>query len=117
MNGHFGLQAWNYIFLSVALKIGQIYFTTSDMDLTLSSAHKEERWKWVDESFVKEAEVIYRWLLKNPRDKDKVLCCSFEYLLSHVKDTPTSPLAPRFDDSPYLKKYLGKDYDIIIQGY
>ena len=47
MNGHFGLQAWNYIFLSVALKIGQIYFTTSDMDLTLSTAHKEERWKWV----------------------------------------------------------------------
>lgn len=117
MNGHFGLQAWNYIFLSVALKIGQIYFTTSDMDLTLSTAHKEERWKWVDESFVKEAEVIYRWLLKNPKDKDKALCCSFEYLLSHVKDTPTSPLAPRFDDSPYLKKYLGKDYDIIIQGY
>ena len=81
------------------------------------NSHKEERWKWVDESFVKEAEVIYRWLLKNPRDKDKVLCCSFEYLLSHVKDNPTSPLAPRFDDSPYLKKYLGKDYDIIIQGH
>lgn len=102
---------WNRLFISVSLKIGKIYFQTSDMNLTLFSAHSEERWQWVDESFVKKATEIYIWLLNNPKEENTALSCSFEYLLSHVQDTPSSPLIPKLTESEYLKKYLGADYD------
>ena len=111
MNVQNSLLAWNYLFISISLKIGRIYFETADINLAISKAHKEERWKWVDESFVKEAEEIYVWLLNNPKEENNALSCSFEYLYHQVKENPSSPLIPKIIDSGYLKQYLGKDYN------
>lgn len=105
------LMAWNSLFISVSLKIGKIYFQTADMEQTLASAHKEDRWKWVDENFVREAVDIYIWLLKHPEQKDAALSCSFEYLYAHAKDSPDSPLSPKLIFKGYIEKYLGEDYD------
>lgn len=106
MNAESSLYAWNNLFISIALKIGKIYFETSDMNLTLSSVHKEKRWKWVDENFIREATEIYLWLLNHPEEKDRALSCSFEYLSSHVKNSPLSSLSPRIIEGGYLKEYL-----------
>lgn len=111
MNAQNSLLAWNYLFISISLKIGRIYFETAAIDQALNKAHKEERWKWVDEIFVKEAEEIYVWLLNNPKEEKNALSCSFEYLYHHVKENPSSPLVPKIIDSGYLKQYLGKDYN------
>ncbi len=112
MNAQTNLLEWNNLFISISLKIGKIYFETSDMDLTLSKAHKEERWRWVDKTFIQEAEEIYVWLLNHPSQENNARSCSFEYLYYHVKENPFSPLIPKIIESGYFKQYLGKDYDI-----
>ena len=112
MNAQTSLLEWNNLFISISLKIGKIYFETSDMDLTLSKVHKEERWRWVDKTFIQEAKEIYVWLLNHPSQENNACSCSFEYLYYHVKENPSSPLIPKIIESRYFKQYLGKDYDI-----
>ena len=106
------LEEWNKLFISISLRIGEIYFHTLDMEKTIASARKEDRWTWVDEDFVLSSASIYAWLLAHPGEKKNILLSSFEDILSHINDTPSSSISP----SPsigggYLKKYLGSDWD------
>ena len=106
------LLEWNKLFISISLRIGEIYFHTLDMEKTLSIARKEERWAWVDEGFVLSSSSIYRWLLSHPGERKNILLSSFEDTISHIEDDSLSPL-PRSLSFPggYLRKYLGRDWD------
>ncbi|MGN1163962.1 MAG: hypothetical protein ACI4S4_04045 [Candidatus Ornithospirochaeta sp.] len=106
------LREWNKLFISISLHIGEIYFHTLDMAKTLSCVRKEERWTWVDEEFVHSSSRIYRWLITHPGERNNVLLSSFEDILSHIDNAPSSPIppSPSFPDG-YLKNYLGADWD------
>lgn len=105
------LIEWNRLFISISLRLGKIYFDSADLDFSISKAHEEERWKWVDEVFVKDACLIYIWVLNHPKDKSTFLNCNFESISRFVKNPTSYTLVTGNVDCKYLRLYMGDDYN------
>lgn len=107
MDSYNNIKEWNELFLSLSIRIGEIYFRSLNMRETLAKVHKEKRWKWVNSDFVKKASRIYVWLLNHPEEREGLSNHSFESIFKHVDKTPNKPLLD--EDNPMgemLKLYL-----------
>mgnify|MGYP003480915413 CR=1 FL=1 len=111
MDGFDTLREWNRLFVSLSLRLGRIYYQTGDMEFSLSKIKDEHRWRWVDERFIEDASKVYIWLLSHPKEQNSVLECNLEDLITHVINTPESPLPNRAIDSSYLRLYMDDEYN------
>ena len=57
-------KIWNKLFISLTIRIGEIYFKSGDLNKTLEKVREEKRWAWVDEDFIKAALKLYPQLPK-----------------------------------------------------
>lgn len=95
------------MFISLTLRIGEIYFHTNDTSLTLQKTQKEERLKWADQEYLTEASTLYLWSLRHPDKIEGAYFMAYEdllYLSRHGK----KPISQSPILGHRLKLYLGE---------
>ncbi len=99
-------KATNALFLNLTLKLGEIYLEKG-ASYALDIAHKESRWKWVDENFLKEAALFYSFAISSKAKNIDLPSYSLESLLEFANDSKSRKPQKGSILGNYLKNYLG----------
>ncbi len=99
-------KATNALFLNLTFKLGEIYLKNG-LSYALSVAHKESRWKWVDENFLKEAALFYSFAISSKAKNIDFPSYSLEALLEFANDDKSKKPKKGSILGKYLKNYLG----------
>lgn len=98
-------EATNALFLNLVNKLGEIYLLKGK-DYTLSLCHKEERWEWVTESFLKKSLLFHKFLSSKRAQNLDIASCSLESLLEFASNNELQEPKKGNILGGYLKKYL-----------
>ena len=85
-------KIWNKLFISLTIRIGEIYFKSGNLNKTLEKVREEKRWAWVDEDFIKAALKLYLYAQEDRRRLEGIESHSMEDIFSHVLGESPDPI-------------------------